>query len=253
MYKKWRKAVIIPIAAVTLGFIYFLLGNTTTNAAKQGIDLWRMAEAVQHDNGKVIEWSLHTRETLNIENAGQFRAKMEKLQETFPQWDWKQDEKKDRFAAVGTSVSANSNFHEKIQLLSTLKNGQRFSYILYEVSGQNWSKEEAQLIKEKFPKQLALIYKEKPVIFSCIKGEFNDKIDHVLSKYASDMLKEFHAEEKESLKEKDFYSVSAYSPDFTQAVPLRNTEMNVQIGLRKSGMGAKTTIVIGTPILTIEY
>ena len=29
--------------------------------------------------------------------------------------------------------------------------------------------------------------------------------------------------------------------------------MNLQLGVRKQGLGAKTTIVVGTPIITIEY
>ena len=29
--------------------------------------------------------------------------------------------------------------------------------------------------------------------------------------------------------------------------------MNLQIGIRSEGLGAKTTIVVGTPIITIEY
>ena len=29
--------------------------------------------------------------------------------------------------------------------------------------------------------------------------------------------------------------------------------MNLQLGLRKQGMGGKTTLVVGTPIITIEY
>ena len=254
MNKKMRNYIIGSLSIILIGFIFFLLGNTTTNAAKQGSDLWQMAEAVQHQNGQVIEWSLHTRETLDIEDEKQFRTKLSKLQQMFPQWDWQLENRTERLGAVGTSIStANSAYHEKIQLISTLKNGHYFSYILYEVYGQGWSKEVADVIKGNFPNRLALIYKEKPVIFSCIKGEFNDKMDNVLLREAKDLLAELHAEEKESLKEKDFYSVSAYSPDFTQAVPLKNSQMNVQIGLRKSGMGAKTTVVIGTPILTIEY
>ncbi|RDI41607.1 YwmB family TATA-box binding protein [Falsibacillus pallidus] len=254
MNKKIKKFSIGLISIVLIGFIFFLLGNTTTNAAKQGADLWQMAEAIEHENGQVIEWSLYTRETLNMKDEEQFRSKLVELKRKFPKWNWKQPNGENRFAAVGTNPSAvDSALQEKIQLISTLKNGHRYSYVIYEVSGQTWSSHIAESIKESFPERLALIYKEKPAIFSCIKGEFNDKMDNVLLLKAGKLLKDLHAEEKESLKEKDFYSVSAYSPDFTQAVPLKNSQMNVQIGLRKNGMGAKTTVVIGTPIITIEY
>ena len=48
-------------------------------------------------------------------------------------------------------------------------------------------------------------------------------------------------------------SVSAYSPLFSDSIENKKDNMNLQIGIRSEGMGGKTAIVVGTPIITIEY
>jgi len=48
-------------------------------------------------------------------------------------------------------------------------------------------------------------------------------------------------------------SVSANSPMFTGSIENQRDNMNLQIGIRSERLGGKTTIVVGTPIITIEY
>ena len=67
------------------------------------------------------------------------------------------------------------------------------------------------------------------------------------------LLAVFKAKEVEALKEDAFISSSAYSTMFSESVEAGEKEMNVQLGIRNQGMGGKTTIVVGTPIITIEY
>ncbi|MEW8972031.1 MAG: YwmB family TATA-box binding protein, partial [Mesobacillus sp.] len=66
-------------------------------------------------------------------------------------------------------------------------------------------------------------------------------------------LKAFQAEEVEGAEEESFISTSAVSPLFDKSLS-NDHEMNMQLGLRKTDrLGAKTTLVVGTPIITIEY
>ncbi|MFK4998774.1 YwmB family TATA-box binding protein [Bacillus sp. N9] len=55
------------------------------------------------------------------------------------------------------------------------------------------------------------------------------------------------------MKESDFYSISAKSLRLNQPIAFTENGLNMQIGLRKTGSGSRTSFVIGTPILTIEY
>jgi hypothetical protein len=75
-------------------------------------------------------------------------------------------------------------------------------------------------------------------------------MDKVVPTIASDLMEIFDAKEIEALKEDNFMSVSANSPMFSDSI---GRDMNLQIGIRSEGLGGKTTIVVGTPIITIEY
>ncbi|HVH96580.1 MAG TPA: YwmB family TATA-box binding protein, partial [Bacillus sp. (in: firmicutes)] len=46
---------------------------------------------------------------------------------------------------------------------------------------------------------------------------------------------------------------TAYSPLFGETIQTMTDEINLQLGVRKQGLGGKTTIVVGTPIITVEY
>ncbi|HWO98815.1 MAG TPA: YwmB family TATA-box binding protein, partial [Bacillus sp. (in: firmicutes)] len=67
------------------------------------------------------------------------------------------------------------------------------------------------------------------------------------------LLNEFRAEPRESLVEESFVSMSAYTEMWEEALPTEQHRMNLQIGMRKMGMGGETTLVVGTPIITSEY
>lgn len=67
------------------------------------------------------------------------------------------------------------------------------------------------------------------------------------------MMTALNAKETEALKEDDLYSISAYSKQFSQSLPLKEKRMNLQIGLREEQLDANTSFVIGTPIITVEY
>ena len=63
----------------------------------------------------------------------------------------------------------------------------------------------------------------------------------------------FKRKELEKLEETSFISASAYTPLFQESIEGTSGAMNLQVGIREEGLGGKTTLVVGTPIITIEY
>jgi hypothetical protein len=104
--------------------------------------------------------------------------------------------------------------------------------------------------KDQVKNRLSNIFRGNPTIFSGMKGSISDKMDKAVPTIASDLMEIFDAKEIEALKEDNFMSVSANSPMFSDSI---GRDMNLQIGIRSEGLGGKTTIVVGTPIITIEY
>lgn len=66
-------------------------------------------------------------------------------------------------------------------------------------------------------------------------------------------LHHLNAYEVEALRDATSTSVSAFSPQLGQPIMSNGREMNVQIALRNDKVHQRTTITMGTPIITIEY
>ena len=138
-------------------------------------------------------------------------------------------------------------------MLTTPKYRNLYSYIVYDIKGDRWE----QALTDSFYKSLNStiddIFLENPTIFTCIKGEYNDKMEGVLYNQVDYLLEEFNAVRIESVKEETFVLVSAYTENWKNDIPTLTEKMNIQIALRKSGLDKKTTVVVGTPIITSEY
>ncbi|MBM7585274.1 hypothetical protein JOC86_001816 [Bacillus pakistanensis] len=238
------------IITIGIGLTYFYYGNNTT-AANQQLEIEKLVEAVEKSDGDIIEWSLYARENLDFSTSKGFASYYENMRAKYPDFQWTHTKSNEDIVIKG--LQKHQDGEESIKLISTDKNGQKSSYLIYEFRGSGWNSKKAQSVRKHFLPKLEEIFNGEPLIFSCIEGEFSDTLDEVLSKRASKLLNDLGAKEVESLKEENFISISAYSKEFKHSVPTENNLMNMQLGLRDEGMGAKTTFVIGTPIITIEY
>ncbi|WP_237705329.1 YwmB family TATA-box binding protein [Bacillus coahuilensis] len=128
------------------------------------------------------------------------------------------------------------------------------SYAIYELHGDFESTQQMKKASDYFHRKITTLFNKNPQIFSCIKGVFNDKLDNVLQKQVNHLVVNLEAEKIEEVSENEFYSLSSYSTHFNEAISLnKQQKMNMQLGLRETGLGLTTTFVIGTPILTTEY
>lgn len=219
-----------------------------------GQDLAKIGSVLQAEHILLNEWSYYAREHLaGLKSEKEVQEYVDKLQRKFPEWDWSVKNTSE-YREV-TAVSPTSKHHKEVlQIMATHTKQPIDAYIVYRVSGKEWNKEsKAYFTTEQFKNRLSDIFRGKPTVFSCMKGVFNDKIDSALPATASRLMSSFNATEIEALKEETFMSVSASSPMFTGSIDNKENNMNLQIGIRSEGLGGKTTIVVGTPIITIEY
>lgn len=223
------------------------LGFRQAAEASGDNDLLKIADVFQTENILLEEWSFYAREHLvDLKTENEVEEYVKELQERFPDWVWSRSETSEKWEV--TALSPTSKHHkEMLQIMATHTKQPIDAYIVYRVSGEEWNKEiESFFTRDQFKTRLSDIFRGKPTVFSCMKGSVNDKIDTALS----NLLNVFNAKEIEALKEDNFMSVSANSPRLKDTIA-RN--MNLQIGIRSEGLGAKTTVVVGTPIITIEY
>lgn len=223
------------------------LGFRQAAEASGDNDLLKIADVFQTENILLEEWSFYAREHLvDLKTENEVEEYVKELQERFPDWVWSRSETSEKWEV--TAVSPTSKHHkEMLQIMATHTKQPIDAYIVYRVSGEEWNKEiESFFTRDQFKTRLSDIFRGKPTVFSCMKGSVSDKIDTALS----NLLNGFNAKEIEALKEDNFMSVSANSPRLKDTI---ENNMNLQIGIRSEGLGAKTTVVVGTPIITIEY
>lgn len=239
-----KKILYVLLSLSAVGFILLNIAS-----AKNEPDLFEMASVLEHENMTINEWSLHAREKL--ENI-QAEKKMNELKKQFPDWDWQIAEDEEKWEATAVSHTK-KGVSETIRILSTTTGNQAQTYMIYEVLGKGWGKETKDWLQASAFQKINSIFHGKAVIFSCIYSDFGDKMNKALSSQVNDLLKAFQAQEIETLKENSFISMTAYSPLFAETIKGPTEEINLQLGVRKQGLGGKTTLVVGTPIITVEY
>jgi hypothetical protein len=235
-----KKTLYVLLSFLTMGLMIFNLAK-----AKSEQDLFTMASILENENIFIKEWSLHAREQLETPLA---KDKMTQLMKQYPDWKWDVIEDEEKWEAQAVS-NLDNGIHEKIQILSSA--GQ--SYLIYEVKGKGWNEDTKELLETSSFTKMDEIFHGTVNIFSCIYSDIGDKIDESLPSHVNNLLTAFQAKEIETLEEDSFISTTAFSPLFSEKIKGTKGDMNIQIGLRTEGLGGNTTLVVGTPIITIEY
>jgi hypothetical protein len=242
------------VILIIISFFITQFGNHKTEAIEPqwSSDLLTLASVIQGENIQVDEWSIYAREKLpNFPNQKNKEEYLKTIQKKFPKWEWTESKDQRHWEAEAVSPST-SAIQEKIRFVSTPTNQRSQAYLIYEVKGHAWSDHMESFLKTHLSSTFSDIFQGKPTIFSCIKAEIDDKMVQTLSPSIYGLLKAFNANEIESLSENAFISVTAASPLFAESLKSNHENINLQLAMRK-GLGAKTTLVVGTPIITIEY
>jgi hypothetical protein len=247
---KRKTKVLFSISLLVMMSLIAVLGSRLTAASGEP-DLIKIADAFQTEDILLEEWSFYAREHLvDLTTKTEVQEYVMELQQKFPDWNWSTSKTSEKWEV--TAVSPTSKHHtEMLQIMATHTKQPVNAYIVYRVSGNEWNKEmESFFTEDQVKNRLSDIFRGKPTVFSGMKGSISDKMDKAVPTITSDLMEIFNAKEIEALKEDNFMSVSANSPMFSDSIA---RDMNLQIGIRSEGLGAKTTIVVGTPIITIEY
>lgn len=250
MKMKKRELIILAILLTIIVMCHYSFGEAKGKEPLQEIE--KMAHVLQKNGAHIQEWTIYTREYIpTVKNDQAFLKKLNELKKQNNQFRWTLETEHDIRKATG--LYKHSSIQEKIQLVTTVTNEQPQTYILYEVKGLNWSEKTRREASGIVKNTTFQLFTKQPTFFSCVKGEFSDKMKGVLLKQAYHLLHEFQATPIEALREETFVSVSAYTRQWENALPTNRHPMNIQLALRKEGLGQKTTVVVGTPIITIEY
>ncbi|MED4590515.1 YwmB family TATA-box binding protein [Priestia flexa] len=245
------KKISVFLAIFIVGVIVYY-GSYVTNAQASNSTLEKMVNVLNKEAVEMKEWSLYAREeATDVTSLVNFQMKSKQLQTKYKGFKWDIKRENGVWKAKGTRQAG--SVKELIMLTYTGDKKSTGGYISYELIGQEFTTQNVSDAEGIFKDNYEKLFLTNPLIFSCIKGEINDKMESVLSLQVKQLLTAFNAQQIESLMEESFVSVSAYTGLWEEALSSQQQEMNLQIALRKTGMGDQTTLVVGTPIITSEY
>lgn len=258
--KKWKLYINRLVGLFFILLICFtgvILGNERSRAQLPNdisTEILEIAEVFQKEKINVQEWKLFGRTNVyKIRDLVAFQKEVNRLKQNMGHLTWNVIEEEDQWKAVGTYYNDSLKQEETLQLITTHTKTSPSSYLLYEVTGYGWKDDAATEIINHFHSNLTSISQEDFEIFSCMIGDFSDKIEDGLQNTTNILLESFSAQVVEEIQEDTFVSISAYTEAWNNVLPTHQGKMNLQIGLRTQGMGDKTTVIVGTPIITVEY
>ncbi|MDT3496321.1 YwmB family TATA-box binding protein [Bacillus toyonensis] len=229
------------ILIVALSVVLFLVGYREMKPISDEQKMENMIKALEKNDAKVEKWSWLARETKTISNIHTFQKLLNDVKEKANIQKWELEQSRDGYKA--TSYKKFASYEERLVVTWSKENTKENTFIIFEVSGAKWD--------PRYVQKMNKIFNEKPIIYTCVQGVLNDKIEGVLQNKTNQFLKDLSARAIEQVEERAFVSVSAYNKKWDDALSTNREKINVQIAIRSTNN--KDTIVVGTPIITSEY
>jgi hypothetical protein len=247
--KRWT----LTITAILL-ILWITSGYAKTDDETNEIS--HIINVLEHDGAKPDKWTMYFRGQLGFDSNGLgYLKQAEELERKWPEFQWVVSEDASGHKKMtGMLQRKDIPVTEKVTVITYPQKQHLVSYFIYAVEGlvntnQNWK--DIQTLMDNRTKDSIGGY---PKIFSCVTGTYGDKMVVDLYLKANELVQSFSGVSVEGLKEETFVSLSAYTEQWEQAIYTgHNHKMNLQVALRTEGMGSKTTVTIGTPIITSEY
>ena len=163
-----KKVIMVLFGTIAVGFIFFNIAN-----AKTETDLFKMASILEKEKMAIHKWSLHAREQIE---TGQRDERLNELMGQYPDWTWTVTEGNEKWEAIGISTK-DPSITETLSLLSS----DGFSYLLYEVSGNDWNSEVKRVVQNSIYPKFNAIFHENVKIFSCLFSELGGNMNESVS------------------------------------------------------------------------
>jgi hypothetical protein len=229
--------------------------EATDNKIYPEDELSNIVKIMKQNNMDVIEWSVYTRGSLGeLGSIDEYSNMLEELDTTFGSgFTWGKTKSENGHLKTIGKLQKEKDINEELTLIAYPENGIYKTYLVYKIYGNDWRDTRTNSLKIQIKQKVTQIFHETPLIFTCVKGQTIGKMNLSLYERANELLFEFSAAKIEELKERNFVSISAYTPNWGSSIYTHDKEMNIQISLRDIGMGGKTAVTIGTPIITSEY
>ncbi|WP_100486822.1 YwmB family TATA-box binding protein [Sporolactobacillus pectinivorans] len=210
------------------------------------------AQTLQKNQAEVVGWSVFAREEQSsLITQKEFERETDSERKNQRGFNW-------HFSKNGEGVLSweglkNVSLGMNIRLIyfAYPAEGKYRTATLYQSQSGSFKQTDWLRQKREMREDIAKIFHKQVNIFSCVRAYDSDKMKLGLLKQGDRYLKLFSAAPIERDNEKTFVSISAYNEAWNNSIISGNRQMNYQVALRNDG--ERTTITMGTPIITLEY
>lgn len=194
----------------------------------------------------IQEWSIYYKHDIqDIKSLDDLRTIESDMKNKYPNFKWSREVVKEHHFKL-TGIKINDESKEQLSITAIKEGGKYKVSQTFNYTGIKWSiKRYLKILKD---------VKNPDNLFFTVKGIIDQPWRSNLSSEAKMILKELSASPIESLEERDFVSISAYKEQWGPRLLTRNNKnMNLQLGLRRNGEEGLTRIIVGSPIIIVEY
>lgn len=242
--REGKRTMKLIIAILTFMFIF----QSSLNINKAEIIPVNLFNLVHNEHFQLDEWRVYQREKIGqVDDFRGLQKVANRIGKTANITEWKFERMEDHhYKATGTTklnkigikttvilfgLYEKGNYHVMISQIATGKDENAYNKLQLE-----------QFNKTKTPDIFYTLTasKEKELPFPKLENTINSIVNNISAK------------KSEKLEEKNFLSISVYTPLIKDNLPLEHgKKMNLQVAMRN--LENKTTLTIGTPIIITEY
>lgn len=242
-----------------ISLLFIVIGAGSANDQNDTEQLAEILFVMDKQLIEVSEWKLYTRNHLsNWRKKDEHEAELESIKSVTKDFTWENalttDENGQR-KIIGTLQHHDLGFIETLTYIVYPHHESFNSYLIYEIQGDKKPTDNSlETLSHLINSRHEDLFTSNTKYFTCVTGNINDKLNFGLNERMELLLNEFSATITEELNEETFISISAYNNTWNNFITTNGKKMNLQVAIRdQQRLGGKTTVTIGTPIITTEY
>ncbi|MDL4838857.1 YwmB family TATA-box binding protein [Aquibacillus rhizosphaerae] len=235
------------LGSIIFTIIIFSFQTLSSASTNQLTEINQIANLLEQEDIFIDNWEVIVKEKKDYQT---FEQMLKKVKKEYEGYKFEKTETKNATKFI-FKPHKNDIVDESFILIVPKSNAQEYE-ITYKITGNNWNEEIQETYENKLEEITRELFTENLTKFSCIKTQSSVIMDRV--SMLNHLQEKLNVQALNNIHEEDFTVLSGFTPRWETVIPTsdKSLPMNVQLAARE-GLGGKTTITIGTPIITTEY
>ncbi|WP_058308690.1 YwmB family TATA-box binding protein [Gracilibacillus massiliensis] len=214
---------------------------STNNAIFSGREIDDMIDIIDQQQLNLSNLQTTIKETKKINDITSFEKKLRGYQLNMVE--------NDSHIKYQSNTQERGGINETVLIVRTSSEKNNYQ-VIYTISSSDTTTEVLDIYKSRLETITNDLFTGKAQSFSCVEAWKNGIIDIVC--FIEFVKKSLDMTIIDEIKESHFYTWTGFTPKWDQKLIQDTEEFNLQIAVRE-GVGDRTTVTIGTPILINEY